>query len=67
MKEYTDSEILHSLKKRQSSVVRYLFNRYMPMIHRIVTKMGGTVENAKDVFLNELIVMQSAIYVISEH
>lgn len=65
MKEYTDSEILQSLKKRQSSVVRYLFNRYMPMIRLMVTQKGGTTEDARNVFQGGLIVMQSTIYVIA--
>ena len=61
MKEYTDSEILQCLKKRQSHVVRYLFNRYMPMIRLMVTQMGGTVEDAKDVFQDGLIIMLEKI------
>ena len=61
MKEYTDSEILQSLKKRQSSVVRYLFNRYMPMIRLMVTQKGGTAEDAKDVFQDGLIIMLEKI------
>jgi len=61
VKEYTDSEILQCLKKRQSGVVRYLFNRYMPMIRLMVTQMGGTVEDAKDVFQDGLIIMLEKI------
>lgn len=61
MNEYTDSEILQRLKKRQSSVVRYLFNRYMPMIRLMVTQMGGTAEDAKDVFQDGLIIMLEKI------
>jgi len=61
VKEYTDSEILQSLKKRQSSVVRYLFNRYMPMIRLMVTQKGGTAEDAKDVFQDGLIIMLEKI------
>ena len=61
MKEYTDSEIVQCLRKRQSHAVRYLFNRYMPMIRLMITQMGGTVEDAKDVFQDGLIIMLEKI------
>jgi DNA-directed RNA polymerase specialized sigma subunit len=57
VKEYTDAEIIRCLKERQSDVVRYLFKRYMPMIRLMVTQMGGSVEDAKDLFQDGLIIM----------
>ena len=61
MKEYTDSEIIQCLRERQSYVVRYLFNRYMPMIRLMVTQMGGSAEDAKDLFQDGLIIMLAKI------
>ncbi len=61
MKEYTDSEIIQCLRERQSYVVRYLFNRYMPMIRLMVTQMGGSAEDAKDLFQDGLLIMLAKI------
>ena len=50
MKEYSDNEIIECLRSRQSYVVRYLSDRYMPMIRLMVYRMGGNVEDARDIF-----------------
>jgi len=57
VKEYTDSEIIDCLRKRQSYVVGYLSSRYMPMIRLMVTKMGGNADDASDIFQDGLIIM----------
>jgi len=57
VKEYTDSEIIDCLRKRQSYVVGYLSLRYMPMIRLMVTKMGGNADDASDIFQDGLIIM----------
>ena len=61
VKEYTDSEIIECLRNRQSYVVHYLWDRYMPMMRLIVTRMGGTSEDAKDIFQDGLIIMLEKI------
>jgi RNA polymerase sigma factor (sigma-70 family) len=61
VKEYTDSEIIECLRNRQSYVVHYLWDRYMPMVRLIVTRMGGTSEDAKDIFQDGLIIMLEKI------
>lgn len=61
MKEYSDVEIIECLKNRQSYVVRYLSDRYLPMIRLMVTQMGGTSEDAKDIFQDSLIIMLEKI------
>ena len=61
MKEYTDNEIIECLRNRQSYVVRYLSDRYMPMIRLMVYHMGGTVEDAKDIFQDGLMIMLEKI------
>jgi RNA polymerase sigma factor (sigma-70 family) len=61
VKEYTDSEIIECLRNRQSYVVRYLWDRYMPMVRLIVTRMGGTSEDAKDIFQDGLMIMLEKI------
>jgi RNA polymerase sigma factor (sigma-70 family) len=61
VKEYTDKEIIECLRNRQSYVVRYLSERYMPMIRLMVYQMGGSLEDAKDIFQDGLIIMLEKI------
>jgi RNA polymerase sigma factor (sigma-70 family) len=57
VKEYTDNEIIECLRNRQSYVVHYLSDRYMPMIRLMVYQKGGTNEDARDIFQDGLIIM----------
>ena len=61
VKEFTDSEIIECLRKRQSYVVHYLSDRYMPMIRLMVSQMGGTNEDSHDIFQDGLIIMLEKI------
>jgi RNA polymerase sigma factor (sigma-70 family) len=61
VKEYTDIEIIECLRNRQSYVVRYLWERYIPMVRLMVSRTGGTFEDAKDVFQDSLIIMLEKI------
>lgn len=61
VKEFTDSEIIECLRKRQSYVVHYLSDRYIPMIRLMVYQMGGTNEDSLDVFQDGLIIMLEKI------
>lgn len=57
MREFTDDEIIDCLRNRQSHVVRYLSDRYLPMIRLMVHQTGGTPDDAKDIFQDGLIIM----------
>jgi RNA polymerase sigma factor (sigma-70 family) len=57
VKEYTDNEIIECLRNRQSYVVHYLSDRYMPMVRLMIFQKGGTVEDARDIFQDGLIIM----------
>jgi RNA polymerase sigma factor (sigma-70 family) len=57
VKEYTDSEIIECLRNRQSYVVNYLSDRYLPMIRLMVTYLGGSWEDARDIFQEGLMIM----------
>jgi RNA polymerase sigma factor (sigma-70 family) len=61
VKEYTDIEIIECLRNRQSYVVRYLSERYLPMIRLLVSQLGGTGEDARDIFQDGLIIMLEKI------
>ncbi len=57
VKEYTDNEIIECLRNRQSYVVHYLSDRYMPMVRLMVLQKGGSAEDARDIFQDGLIIM----------
>ncbi len=57
LKEYTDNEIIECLRNRHSYVVHYLVDRYLPMIRIMVTQLGGTPEDVKDIFQEGLMIM----------
>lgn len=61
MKEFTDSEIIDCLKNRESYVVQYLSDRYLPLIRFMVHQTGGTTEDAFDVFQDALIILLEKI------
>jgi RNA polymerase sigma factor (sigma-70 family) len=61
VKDYSDIEIIDCLRKRQSYVVRYLSDRYLPMIRLMVYQKGGTLDDAKDIFQDGLIIMLEKI------
>jgi RNA polymerase sigma factor (sigma-70 family) len=61
VKEYTDFEIIECLRNRQSYVVHYLSDRYLPMIRLMVTQLGGSPEDAKDIFQEGLMIMLEKI------
>ncbi|NMD03985.1 MAG: sigma-70 family RNA polymerase sigma factor [Bacteroidales bacterium] len=61
MKEYSDTEIIQCLRERKSYVVHYLSMRYLPMIRLMVTRSGGSSEDAKDIFQESLIIILEKI------
>jgi RNA polymerase sigma factor (sigma-70 family) len=61
VKEYTDNEIIECLRNRQSYVVHYLSDRYLPMIRLMVHQMGGSMDDARDIFQDGLIIMLEKI------
>ena len=54
-------EILSCLRNRESNVVRFLWDRYISMVRLIVTRSGGTSEDAKDIFQESLMIMLEKI------
>lgn len=61
MREYSDKEIIDCLRARQSYVVQYLSDRYLPMIRLMISQMGGSGDDAKDIFQDGLIIMLEKI------
>jgi RNA polymerase sigma factor (sigma-70 family) len=61
VKEFSDSEIIECLRKRQNHVVKYLSDRYLPMIRMMVFQNGGNADDANDIFQDALIIMLEKI------
>jgi RNA polymerase sigma factor (sigma-70 family) len=61
VKEYTDREIIECLRNRQSYVVLYLSDQYLPMIKNMVIHLGGSSEDAKDIFQEGLMIILEKI------
>jgi len=57
VKEYTDSEIIECLRERKGYVVRYLHDKYMPMIRLMVLQNNGSADDALDIFQEGLIII----------
>jgi len=57
VKEYTDTEIVECLHDRNCSFGNYLWATYFPMIRSMVVQMGGTTEDAKDIFQEGLLII----------
>lgn len=61
MKEFSDSEIVDCLRRRESHVVHYLSDKYMPLIRLMIFHNGGSAEDAKDIFQDGLIILLEKI------
>lgn len=61
MKEFSDIEIIDCLRRRESFVVKYLSDKYLPVIRLMVLQGGGSSEDASDVFQDGLIIMLEKI------
>jgi len=53
---YKESELIHGLRKRDRTVMQYVYEQYYPMILDLVCKNGGTSADAADVFQEGMIV-----------
>lgn len=54
MERYSDKEILKGLKKRNSKVVVYISREYLPFIALMIKRMGGSQQDAEDIFQEAL-------------
>ncbi len=50
MKSYTDQEIINGIAHDDRKVFVYIYNRFFPMIDRMVFNLGGKHEDAEDIF-----------------
>ena len=57
MELYTDQHIVESIRKREDVAFKYLQVKYQDSIRLMVMEMGGSKEDAKDVFSEGLIAL----------
>ncbi|MFC2138546.1 RNA polymerase sigma factor [Bacteroidota bacterium] len=57
MYNYTTSEILEGIKKHDSNVLNFIYNKYYNEIRQFIIKNSGEEEDAKDVFQESIIVL----------
>ena len=57
MRKYSDQEIMNCLRNRQTHIVHYVYDTYLPVIKHMTFQMGGTKEDAEDVFQDALIII----------
>jgi RNA polymerase sigma factor (sigma-70 family) len=55
--KYSDVEIIERLRNRDNEVVNYIYRRYSSMIRLMIYDLGGSVEDAKDVFQEGMIAL----------
>ncbi len=54
MEKYSDNEILRGLRNRQSHIVVFITEEYLPAIKYMIEKMGGSRQDAEDIFQEAL-------------
>ena len=57
MEKYSDQHIIDSIRKREDAAFKYLQVKFQDSIRMMVIEMGGSQEDAKDVFSEGLIAL----------
>ena len=52
---YTDQQLLRGILKRDGKVLEYMDREYRPMIRLLIYQIGGSREDAKDIFQDGLL------------
>lgn len=60
-KVYTDIEIIEALRKRQSHIIKYIYDRYFNLIRLFILKNAGTLEDAHEIFQDSLLMILEKI------
>ena len=47
---YTDQQLLRGIKVRDRKVLEYVHREYRPIIRLLIYQMGGSLDDAKDIF-----------------
>lgn len=61
MKHYSDNEIIEGIAEDKSKVLLYVYREYYPYIENYVMQHSGTIEQAKDLFQEGMIVIYKKI------
>ncbi len=57
MEKYTNEEIIKGIKRRDNTILQYVYKTYYPIIREFVVKNHGHSEDARDVFQEALVVI----------
>ncbi len=63
MVHLSDEAILEGVRLRSDYVINYIYRDFFPLIKFLVTKNGGTSEDAEDVFQDGIIIIYNMIIV----
>lgn len=61
MIQFTEEALLDGLKKRDSSVISYIYKEYYPTIKYLITSNSGSESDAEDVFQDALVIIYRKI------
>ncbi len=55
MKTYSDRDIIIGIYKEDRKIFLHIYNKYFPMIEKMVLNLGGRREDAQDIFQNAML------------
>lgn len=61
MKQYSDNEIIEGIATDKSKVLMYVYRKYSPYIDNYVLQHSGTIDQAKDLFQEGMIVIYKKV------
>jgi RNA polymerase sigma factor (sigma-70 family) len=61
VQNYTDIEILQGIKAHDNQILKYLYKTFFPIVELFITKNNGTLDEAKDVFQEAVIIIYGKI------
>jgi len=57
VRRITQEQIIQGIKKRDNTVLKYIYKRFYPIILKFILINNGSIEDAKDVFQETIITM----------
>lgn len=57
MESFTNDEIIEGIRSQNRDVLRYVYTTYFPDVRKMVVKFGGSVDDAKDLFQESVILI----------
>ena len=61
MLHFTDESIVEGIRSRDSSIIKYVYKEYYPIIKFLITTNSGSDSDAEDIFQDALIILYKKI------